>query len=175
MKPTNSLPLETARKLLIYDPQSGKLRWHVRRSQRCPAGAEAGSVHPSGYRFIQIAGVSYLAHRIAYELHTGEPIPDGLEVDHRDGNRDNNAIANLRLASSGDNAQNRRRRSDNTSGYVGVSWHRQTGKWWAQIGRDGRRLSLGLHDSPDAAHRAYLRAKESFHRFQPIPRKSHGA
>ena len=53
------------------------------------------------------------------------------QVDHIDNDRINNNITNLRWASIKQNAQNRTKRSDNTSGSKGVSWRKNTQKWQA--------------------------------------------
>lgn len=166
----DSISLARLDQALAYNPETGALTWKVGRGNSSKAGDVAGAIHPTGYRVVEVDGRGYQAHRVAYCLANGSPFPDGFEVDHRDGDRSNNALANLRLASTGENAQNRKRRSDNSSGFVGVSLHRPSGKWWAQICVKGKRRSLGLHETPDAAHRAYLDAKRDVHAFQPVPR-----
>ncbi|WP_162292051.1 HNH endonuclease [Stenotrophomonas maltophilia] len=170
MKPNMSPPLHRLRELLAYDPVTGALTWIVYRNSKCRPGSTAGYIGPTGYRIVEIEGKAYAAHRIAFILHSGSDIADGLEIDHKDGVRDNNAADNLRAVTTSGNAQNRKLRSDNSSGYVGVSWHRQTQKWWAQIDHEGRRISLGLHATPEAASKAYLKAKKDLHPIQPVPR-----
>jgi len=78
------------------------------------------------------------------------------DIDHIDGNRDNNAIANLRLASSMQNAANRRRSARNKSGFKGVV--ARDGGWRAQIRRNGRFISLGTHPTKEQASAAYIAA-----------------
>jgi hypothetical protein len=84
-------------------------------------------------------------------------------VDHVNGDGLDNRRANLRAATSAQNAQNRRRRSDNTSGYKGVSWHRSSERWSAYITADGRRHHLGRFDDPTDAARAYDTAARELH------------
>jgi hypothetical protein len=68
-------------------------------------------------------------------------------VDHIDGNVLDNRRANLRLATPGQNMQNRvRLTTQNTSGYRGVQWHRQRGRWRARARLDGQEVHLGLFD-----------------------------
>lgn len=91
-----------------------------------------------------------------HRLLMGEP--HGLFVDHKDGNGLNNTRGNLRVATPQQNSQNKRRPSTNQSGLKGVSWHASSGKWRACIRHDKRLVSLGLHDSKEAAHAAYVEA-----------------
>ncbi len=59
----------------------------------------------------------------------------------------------------------------NTSGLVGASWSRRTGRWLAQIKVGGKARNLGLHDTAQAAHEAYVAAKAELHTFQPTIRQ----
>ena len=69
-----------------------------------------------------------------------------MQIDHIDGNRENNVISNLRLVNNRENTMNRRKRNDNTSGITGVSWDKNAGKWQAYINKDGRRQPLGVFE-----------------------------
>jgi hypothetical protein len=82
--------------------------------------------------------------------------------DHKDRNPLNNQRHNLRVASQVQNNRNQRRYKNNQSGYVGVSWH-QKRKWWARIGVDGKRISLGCYDDPKEAAKAYNKAALKYH------------
>jgi hypothetical protein len=48
-----------------------------------------------------------LVHRLVYEGITGEPIPEGLVINHKDGNRKNNKISNLEVVTHKQNAEHR--------------------------------------------------------------------
>jgi hypothetical protein len=78
-------------------------------------------------------------------------------IDHRDGNRANNRWSNLRLATQSENSANRHRHINNTSGFKGVSLCKW-GKWRACIEKNGRKIHLGMYDTPQAAHAAYVAA-----------------
>jgi hypothetical protein len=80
---------------------------------------------------------------------------EGYEIDHKDGDGLNNQRYNLRVTTHTQNMKNQRLRSNNTSGYKGVTWHKGAGKWYAQIQVDGKRTYLGLFTILEDAARAY--------------------
>lgn len=84
-------------------------------------------------------------------------------VDHIDGNGLNNTRGNLRPADRAQNSCNSRRRTDNKSGYRGVSWSRTNDKWRAVIHRYGKRTHLGYYATADEAARAYDDAAREMH------------
>lgn len=89
-----------------------------------------------------------------------------IKVDHKDGNGLNNMRSNLRQATHAENLQNRGKQINNTSGYKGVTWHKQRGKWAAQLSYKGKHVSLGLHLTAKAAALAHdAAAKRLFGRF----------
>lgn len=93
--------------------------------------------------------------------------PEGLEIDHIDGNGLNNRrrgkAKNLRIASQAENRQNSCIRRHNTSGLKGVSFHKPLGKWRAQIAKDGKNMHIGLFGCITAAHLAYAKASAKLH------------
>jgi|SRR5881394_122565 len=88
-------------------------------------------------------------HRIIMEA------PEGVEVDHIDGNPLNNQRSNLRLASKFTQAHNQKIVSRNTSGFRGVHWHKGAKKWRAFIMSFGTRLHLGYFNDPQKASEAW--------------------
>ena len=141
---------DVARELLEYDPATGEIRWIEFRNGNALQGALAGTVH-NGRRRIEINHKAYLAHRLAYFLHTGEQPPRFL--DHKDGDALNNRFSNLRPASRRQNNQNRKLHSNNSTGYRGVM--ARDGKFIARIGVDGVKKSLGRFDTAEAASAVY--------------------
>lgn len=114
-------------KEFYYDETSKScLRWAENRYTGSPkrllvsANTEAGSLVHNAYYETSLNGVSLRVHRVVWEIHNG-PIPEGLIIDHKDGNGLNNNISNLRLATYAQNAKNSKKRSHNTSGWTGVA------------------------------------------------------
>jgi len=87
-----------------------------------------------------------------------------MEVDHVDGDRANNKIENLRLATVPQNRMNRRKSKANTSGRKGVSWNKASKKWVAYIKAHGKRKHLGFFECLEEAHAAYRKAADEMHK-----------
>lgn len=149
--------------LVTYCHETGQFWWRVRRGPRA-AGAVAGGDHFVGkirYREIRIEGVLNYGHRLAWVYIHGDVLMPGDEIDHVDGDGTNNKMENLRLVSSSGNKQNMSKRSDNTSGVVGVHWHRGGAKWAASICLKGTPKHLGLFDVFQDAVDARKKAEET--------------
>lgn len=158
-----ALTQERLRELLDYDPETGLFTWRVNRAGNAKAGSAAGCAHKCGYRQVMVDSTLYLAHRLAwfYVYNVWPP----QHIDHINGVRDDNRIANLREATYSTNNQNRGLDSRNTSGYQGVYWSEQTRKWYAQLKVGNKRYNLGYFiDIADAAE-ARASAKEKYHTF----------
>lgn len=84
--------------------------------------------------------------------------PDGVPVDHVDGNGLNNKRSNLRLCTPSLNSGNAQKRSNNRSGVKGVSWDAKRCKWFACIRVNGKTLPLGRYTRIEDAAAAYATA-----------------
>ena len=151
---------ERLRELLDYDPETGVFTWKANRIRVRP-GERAGRVLPDGYIAIGVDGRRYQAHRLAWLYMTGK-WPEGM-IDHINLDRQDNRWENLRLATNIQNQANTALRSNNTSGFKGVSWHRLEKKWTANIRRAGKKVWLGYYDTPESAHEAYVMAASDHH------------
>jgi len=89
--------------------------------------------------------------------------PAGITIDHINGNGLDNRRENLRLAGRGQNQCNRGKQSNNTSGFKGVTWHKNLNKWEAGISISGKRYHVGFYKTPEAAARAYDDAAKKYH------------
>ena len=151
------------RRVLQYNPLTGEFHWRVGPSQRTKAGELAGSKTAKGYIRIKIKELPYPAHRLAWLYVHGEMPP--CVVDHIDGDKANNRIANLRLATPAQNAWNSKRRVNNKSGFKGVSFNTSAiGRpWMATIGANGVKKTIGRYRTKEDAHAAYRSAAASLH------------
>jgi hypothetical protein len=149
---------ETVRKVLRYDPESGKLFWLTRTADMfeegkhsaahtCAkwnarfSGKEAGSTDPFGYRHVTIdTDGRFLAHRLIWLLDTGE-MPEF--IDHIDGNPANNRRVNLRAVTRTENMRNCTLQARNKSGFPGVWWKEKAKRWRATGTLNGHVVYLG--------------------------------
>ncbi|WP_175784659.1 HNH endonuclease [Burkholderia ambifaria] len=168
---TNELTAERARELLDYNPETGEFRWKVTRGGR-RAGTIAGhsqlSKRGERYVAIRISGHLVMGHRLVWLMTTGS-WPDDF-VSHKSRDRLDNRLSNLRELTGRQTKYGSRRRSDNHSGFKGVSWDRENSKWVARIRTPGGAYkNLGRFALPEAAHAAYAKAaKEMFGEFARV-------
>jgi hypothetical protein len=102
----------------LFNYCDGELYWKVLTNSRAPIGAKAGSFNEyNKRRYIRINKISYLAHRLIFLWHYGW-LPK--EVDHKDTNRLNSRIENLRAATPNQNQRNKSLQCNNTSGFKNV-------------------------------------------------------
>lgn len=145
---------------LSYDPETGIFTRRVLRGGQKP-GTIAGTLHWKGYIYIRLGNKKYYAHRLAFLYMTGS-IPE--QIDHVDCVRHNNRWSNLRAADSSINAQNLRSKNRaNTSGFMGVTKRKDTGRFIAQISLNKKKFKIGSFGTAEEAHEAYLKKKREIH------------
>lgn len=140
---------------LEYDPNTGIVVW--RKDQpltAIKAGALAGHLS-SGYYRLGFRGRKYQLHRVIWALHYGTY--PGSIIDHINGDKLDNRIVNLRLASAQQNSWNQRVSKNNTTGFKGVT-KRESGGYSACIRVNKNRLSLGTFKTAEQAAIAYNKA-----------------
>lgn len=150
------LPCPTLlRQLVSYDPKTGKL-FHKKNGKQA-----ANTVHIKGYRYGNVAGRSFLAHRLAWIIYNGE-YPSGY-IDHKNGNKTDNRIANLRDVLPGQNSANRFPTKGSNSKYLGVCFVAALGKFKSAITKNGKTKHLGLFSDEIEAAKAYDKAAREIH------------
>ena len=138
------------REHICCDPNTGILTWQKVLSNRGVVGSECGSnLDSKGYKRVCFDGKQYRAHRVVWALHYGE-IPLS-QIDHINGNRLDNRICNLRLASNQENSFNTKIKKNNTSGCTGVTWSQNAKKWMAQIVVNNKTIYLGIFKDKNLA------------------------
>jgi hypothetical protein len=168
---SKKLTLTTLRNRLEYNELSGIFTWKQRnkgefetlnawaRWQGQYSGKIAGT-KSNGYLVINIDYEINSGHRLAW-LYMHGAWPNG-NLDHINGNRADNRIENLREATQAQNRQNLRgAKCNNSTGLLGVSKSYKDGKYRAAI--NGKHL--GLFDTKEQAHSAYIDAKRILHLF----------
>ena len=119
------------------------------------------SKHSQGYMRCYAGLRSYRHHRLAYYAHNPEWNIDDRsssnQIDHKDNDKTNNNISNLRVATNAENMQNR---------YAKGYWYiKKYNKWRVRLSINGKQINLGSYDTEDEAHQVYLKAKREHHPF----------
>lgn len=162
------------RECFEYNPMTGDFIWKVRPRDHFIttrawkiwnsrfSGKVSGGITLDGYRMLGLNGIATFAHRVAWVFMTGR-LPE-QEIDHVDHNRTNNAWANLRAVTRGENCKNQTISKKNTSGMTGVSWSKTHKNWRADVSTKHGRFAKHF-ESFDEAAQAVLAARQerSFH------------
>ena len=158
MHTVNRISLDCLRETLKYDPNTGVFTWKVKPSKNIPVGAVAGTRNYYGYIVITIDKVMYQAGRLAwYITHGFWPEQD---IDHIDRCRSNNALDNLRPATRSQNLANKGKHKGAVP-YKGVSIFRN--KYRAYVYVRGKQIHLGLFNTAEEAHDAYIKAAKYYY------------
>lgn len=154
------LTADRLREMLFYDPETGLFRWLWDDAKKPNINSRdtkrvAGSINLHGRRLIKISGRLYYCSRLAWLYVHGE-WPE--EIDHINGMRCDDRIANLRTCTHSENQHNVGLTKRNSSGRKGVHWAPRYQKWQAEIVIAGRKKYLGRFDNLDEAGAAYASA-----------------
>lgn len=169
---------ERLREVLTYDEETGLFWWLFREGGAAMAWWNqhhayqvAGSVGRRGYRNISIDNVLFKAHRLVWLYVYGVWPSD--QIDHINGDKDDNRLANLRVVTNAENCRNRSISTRNATGVVGVSPYAfgRTPQWVSRIRVAGKLIHLGYFGEFDEAVAA-RRAAEVDHGFHPNHGKS---
>ena len=156
---------KTYQQLLIFDHKAGNLLWKARGVKDWDArfaNKIAGSVGKSGYSELRtkLNGeyAHYMSHRVAWFLYY-DVDPLNFQIDHIDGNRINNKVRNLRLATNSFNQQAKLRREKTF-----YKRERQN-TFYASISVNGNCIYLGDYKTEAEARVAY---EEAVAKYKPI-------
>jgi hypothetical protein len=151
---------------LLYDEMTGLFTRKKLTSNRAKIGAIAGHSSTGGYLRIGLDGHDFAAHRLAWLYVHGVMPP--AQLDHINGDRTDNRIANLRLASHAENLQNSRPRKS-ASGLKGAHLQKRRlaagyrRPWTSEIYKDRKNYHLGYFATAEEAHAAYVKAAKELH------------
>ena len=162
-EPLNDLPLEVAKYLFKYHPDTGVLCWRITGKLATTTGHPTPD-RPHQYAVVELGGRSYQAHRLAWFMIYGKWPADTMG--HINGDITDNRLCNLRETTRRQNNQGMKKPCSNTSGYKGVYFCHWAKKYRARIQHKGRKISLGNYDDPKKAHEAYCKgARKLFGEF----------
>ena len=133
MKKNNLPSRKELHKQFKYDAETGLLIRisHPSKGHQYLVGKPAGTVS-KGRRQLRFEGKIYLHARLVYMYHTGED-PGELDIDHKDEDKLNDRIENLRLGTHSQNMFNRGANANNTSGNKNVFWYPRNSKWLVRV------------------------------------------
>jgi hypothetical protein len=151
---------EILRERFHYDPLTGLFTRIKGFSHNAVEGALVTTTDRYGYLFIRIFEKQFRLHRLVWLYVHGRWPAEA--IDHINGNRADNRLANLRECTIAQNNYNRRRRKG-PSGLRGVHRNAKSGKWQARISTNGKEQILGHFDDPKLAHAAYCEAAKKLH------------
>ena len=150
------------KEILRYNPDTGDFIWLCDMGTNKVKGLVAGWETASGYIGIMIDSKQHQAHRLAW-LYVHGCFPE-FDIDHINGNRSDNRIANIRAVNRLENMRNQKLRTTNKSGHSGVRFCR--GSWHANISVNYKRIHLGCFATKDEAILVRKNA-ETEHGFHP--------
>lgn len=138
-----------------FDPDTGEMIWKPKDESESGASAfnarfankKAVSKNGNGYLQIcfRLSGKDHrqVSHRFAWFVSNGK-LPDGF-IDHINGNKHDNSIANLRDVTQSENMRNASLRSNNKSGIAGIHFAKARNKWVVQsVDSHGRHVHVGI-------------------------------
>lgn len=157
---------ERVRELFNYDEVTGVFTRKVRTAMRTKIGDIVGNKDTYGYLQVSVDGKLCLLHRLAWLYVHGE-FPEGT-IDHIDRCKTNNAITNLRDVSQQVNMTNLPVARNNRSGFKGVFFRKDAGKYFASVSHKGKRLHVGVYDTASAASSAYELARYFLLRYDTL-------
>lgn len=146
-------PIDVDELKKVFRLRDGKLEKSKPNSREKWAVVNTKSKNSLTYYQVWFNGRSLFYHLIVWILSTGKDIPEGLEIDHINGNRIDNRIENLRLVTSRENCQNLKDHRDGK--LCGSSLDRRSRKYSAAIKIRGRSIHLGCYDTEQEAHEVY--------------------
>ena len=144
----------------LFEYRDGSLFWKKDSAKNVKAGSKAGSKSFHRSAQVKINKTLHLVHRVIFLMHYGYLTEN---IDHIDGNPENNRIENLRVATTSENGWNSKISVRNKSGVKGVTWNKQRNKWRAYISVNCKNIHLGSFSDIEKAKEAVTQARRKLH------------
>jgi len=142
-----------------FEYKDGYLYWKKHRKTTM-IGSLAG-FESKKYWYVGLKSKRYMLHRVIFLMFYGKL---SQVIDHIDGNPSNNKIENLRSATQQENCYNSALRTNNTSGFKGVNWHKLRSKWKVEIRINGKKQHFGLFEDLELAALVAQEARNKYHK-----------
>lgn len=139
------------KELIEYDLVTGLMTWKKPRG-RVKAGTVVTCKDSRGYLVVRLDNVLHRVHRLAW-LYTYGKLP--TLIDHINRDTSDNRICNLRECSPRENLLNSSLRSNNKSGFKGVSFDKQKNMFRACSSVNKKHVFLGYFKTAEEAHQRY--------------------
>jgi hypothetical protein len=136
------------------DPETGAVERKLLRAGWRPVRA---TVNKRGYLTMGVIGKHVTLHAVVWLLCVGE-VPDGLQIDHINGDKTDNRLVNLRAVTQRENLQNNHRhRAGKLPGASKVG-----NRWEAKARLGNKKVNLGRYDTAEQASAAYFAAIQQY-------------
>lgn len=158
------LTKERLMEVISYDADTGLFFWLRKtcsKHNNFKTGDPISTKDNKGYLKVKIDGARYRLHTLAW-LYVHGRHPEEF-IDHINGCKSDNRILNLREVTGSQNQCNTTLKANNTSGFKGVSWKKDAGKWRARCAKNGKTFELGYFTTTEEARQAIEKFREEIH------------
>jgi hypothetical protein len=145
--------------LELFEYKDGELYWKTSYHGKIVVGNKAGT-KKAKYSMVSVRGKKYYKHKIIFMMVHGY-CPELISF--VDSNPQNCKIENLKELTRSELGALANKRSDNTSGYKGVSWSSKRKKWIATLTKNNKRIMIGAFEDIESAYKAYCNSINIYH------------
>ncbi|MCK1531158.1 HNH endonuclease [Bradyrhizobium sp. 182] len=144
---------ERLQHLFSIDPETGEFTRLVTTGPKAKAGTKTFGTVRHGRHLIRVDGRTHFCSRLVHIYFNGA-IPPGKQIDHELRDASSDRLSHLRLCTPQNNLRNRGKRHDNSSYFIGLSWHQPSQKYRAYCNDAyGIKRHLGYFKDPIEAAR----------------------
>jgi len=155
LKPDDRIEPSKLHGIFHYDAVSGNLLWKAHSRHN----SVAGSFTDDGRFIIRIRNKKYRRSHVVFAMHNGRWPKE--QIDHINRVRNDDRIENLREATHAENSRNKVHRKS-PAGLKGVTIINR-GRYLSSITLNKKTIRLGMFDTAQEAHEAYVRAAKELH------------